>query len=44
MRTIIALAVITTTLALGGCFHMHQQAMVTELPRLPCRTNSLQST
>mgnify|MGYP001811878887 CR=1 FL=1 len=32
MRTIIALAVATATLALGGCFHLHQQAVVTELP------------
>ena len=35
MRTIIALAVITTTLALGGCFHMHQQALVSDLPPAP---------
>ncbi|BAQ18066.1 hypothetical protein GL4_2632 [Methyloceanibacter caenitepidi] len=35
MRTIIALAVISATLALGGCFHMHQSAVVTELPPAP---------
>ncbi len=36
MRTIIlALAVITATIALGGCFHHGQQAYVTELPPAP---------
>jgi len=35
MRTIIALAVITATIALGGCFHHSQQAYVTELPPAP---------
>ena len=35
MRTIIALAVITATFALGGCFHHNQQAYVTELPQAP---------
>jgi hypothetical protein len=29
MRTIVALAVIAATLALGGCFH-HRQAVYTE--------------
>jgi hypothetical protein len=37
MRTIIALAVITATLALGGCFHHNQQAYVTELPATPVK-------
>ena len=32
MRTIIALAVITATFALGGCFHHRQQAYVTDIP------------
>lgn len=32
MRTIIALAVVTATFALGGCFHHQQQAYVTDLP------------
>ena len=32
MRTIVALAVIVATLALGGCFHHTQQAYVSELP------------
>ena len=31
MRTIVALAVIATSLALGGCFH-HDQVYSTELP------------
>jgi hypothetical protein len=31
MRIIIALAVFTATIALGGCFHHHQQTYVTEL-------------
>lgn len=35
MRTIIASAVVAATLALGGCFHLHQQAVVTELPPAP---------
>ncbi len=35
MRTIIALAVLTATVTLGGCFHMHQSAVVTELPSAP---------
>ena len=35
MRTIFSIAVITATVALGGCFHMHQQAIVTELPPAP---------
>jgi hypothetical protein len=32
MRTIVALAVIVATVALGGCFHHSQQAYVSELP------------
>jgi hypothetical protein len=32
MRTIIALAVITATVALGGCFHHRQQVYTAELP------------
>jgi hypothetical protein len=32
MRTIVALAVIAASLALGGCFHHTQQAYVSELP------------
>ena len=32
MRIIIALAVITATFALGGCFHHDQATYVTELP------------
>ena len=32
MRTIVALAVIAATIALGGCFHHTQQAYVTDLP------------
>ena len=32
MRTIVALAVIVATLALGGCFHHTQQVYVSELP------------
>jgi hypothetical protein len=32
MRTIVALAVIVATMALGGCFHHSQQAYVSELP------------
>lgn len=35
MRTIITLAVITATIALGGCFHHSQQTYVTELPPAP---------
>ena len=35
MRIIIALAVFTATIALGGCFHHHQQTYVTELPPTP---------
>lgn len=35
MRTIIALAVITATMTLGGCFHHRQQALVTDLPPAP---------
>jgi len=35
MRTIFALAVITATIALGGCFHHGQQTYVTELPQAP---------
>jgi hypothetical protein len=31
MRTIVALAVIAASLALGGCFH-HQQVYTEELP------------
>jgi hypothetical protein len=31
MRTIVALAVIAASLALGGCFH-HQQVYSAELP------------
>ncbi len=32
MRTIVALAVIVATVALGGCFHHSQQAYVSDLP------------
>jgi len=32
MRIIIALAVISATFALGGCFHHDQTAYVTPLP------------
>jgi hypothetical protein len=32
MRTIVALAVIAASLALGGCFHHTQQAYVSDLP------------
>jgi hypothetical protein len=32
MRTIIALAVIAATFALGGCFHHNQATYVTDLP------------
>jgi hypothetical protein len=32
MRIIIALAVITATIALGGCFHHNQATYVTDLP------------
>jgi len=35
MRIIIALAAITATIALGGCFHHNQQTYVTELPPAP---------
>ena len=36
MRTIVALAVIAASTALGGCFfHHNQQAYVTELPPAP---------
>jgi hypothetical protein len=34
MRTLAVLAVLSAMVALGGCFHHHQQAAVTELPPL----------
>lgn len=35
MRTIVAIAVIAASMALGGCFHHSQQAYITELPPPP---------
>jgi hypothetical protein len=32
MRTILVLAAIAASLALGGCFHHSQQAYITDLP------------
>jgi len=32
MRTIVALAVIAASMALGGCFHHTQQVYTAELP------------
>lgn len=32
MRTIVILAVLATTMALGGCFHHSQQVYTAELP------------
>jgi hypothetical protein len=35
MRTIFAVAAIAESLALGGCFHHTQEALVTDLPLPP---------
>ena len=35
MRTIVALAVIAASIALGGCFHHTQQVYAAELPPEP---------
>jgi hypothetical protein len=38
MRTIVALAAIAASLALGGCFHHTQQIYTAELPPAPVTT------